>query len=78
MTDTKEGHFDSSGSTYKIAAMPEDANNNDVAKVAWKDDMKVLVIGAGVAGMMAGHLLKEKGIHFEILEVFLHATVVPQ
>ena len=46
---------------------PEHSNDSD----AWKDDMKVLVIGAGVAGMMAGHLLKEKGIDVEILEVLL-------
>jgi len=29
---------------------------------------KVLIVGAGVAGMTAGHLLRQRGIEFEILE----------
>ena len=30
--------------------------------------MKVLIIGAGAAGITAGHLLAERGVDFEILE----------
>jgi monoamine oxidase len=35
-----------------------------------KYDGKVLIIGAGAAGLYAGYLLKSKGINFEILEAF--------
>ena len=30
--------------------------------------MKILIVGAGAAGITAGHALSEKGIDFEILE----------
>lgn len=33
---------------------------------------KVLIIGAGAAGLYAGHLLKQKGVEFEILEAGSH------
>jgi lysine-specific histone demethylase 1B len=33
---------------------------------------KVLIIGAGAAGLYAGHLLKQNGVEFEILEAAAH------
>jgi len=39
-----------------------------MAKVADATPGKVLVIGAGVTGLMAGHLLKQKGVEFQIIE----------
>jgi len=34
--------------------------------------MKICIVGAGVAGITAGHLLAEQGIDFDILEA--HST----
>lgn len=46
--------------------MPKVAPNPDDYQTSFHG--KVLIIGAGVAGLTAGHLLKQKGIDFQIIE----------
>ena len=49
----------------KIAERVEIAlTKNNVLNVV----VKIIVIGAGAAGLTAGHLLEQRGIEFEILE----------
>ncbi len=50
--------------TSVISACKDDSGNQNPIN----PDENVLIIGAGPAGMSAGHLLSQQGINFQILE----------
>jgi len=56
------------GGVLGACSGPAETLNSRIGDSETGPDERVLVIGAGVAGMAAGHLLAQRGVDFQILE----------